>query len=427
MIMNSSKQEVIQLGLRIYLKPEVVRMTFLGFSAGLPHPLLFASLSAWLASAKISMTDLTMFAWVGIVYAIKFLWAPILDNVSIQYLSKTLGQRRSWILLTQILIFSGLLFIPSIDPQTELGFLAIISTAIAFASASQDIAIDAYRVEIISNKYQGAMGASYQLGYRISYLFSAAGALYLADYYSWKIAYQALAPLMLIGIITVLLIPEPVHKKSLDGEGYSFQKSILEPFMEFFRRNGSWSLMLIIFIGVYRMSDLLVNVVANPFYMKIGFELSEIATITKVFGFVVTVLGTFIGGLSVVRYGISRPLIISSILLAITNLFFLLLESMGPNIEILILTISADNFALGFSGSIFIAFLSSLTNRDYAASQYALFTSIMFLLGIILSGFSGQLVDHYGWANFFILAAFMGIPSILFSFIIVRKGWQEQD
>ena len=203
-MMHSSKQEVIQLGLKIYLKPEVIRMTFLGFSAGLPHPLLFASLSAWLASVKISMTDLTMFAWVGIIYAIKFLWAPILDNVSITYLSRVLGQRRSWILLTQILIFSGLLFIPNIDPQTELGFLAMISIGIAIASASQDIAIDAYRVEIISNKYQGAMGASYQLGYRISYLFSAAGALYLADYYSWKIAYQALAPLMLIGVITVL-------------------------------------------------------------------------------------------------------------------------------------------------------------------------------------------------------------------------------
>ena len=172
---------------------------------------------------------------------------------------------------------------------------------------------------------------------------------------------------------------------------------------------------------------ILVNVVANPFYIDIGFNLSDIATITKVFGFAVTVLGTFIGGLSVVRYGISKPLIISSILLAFTNLFFLLLESMGPNIEILILTISADNFALGFSGSIFIAFLSSLTNRHYAASQYALFTSIMFFLGITLSGFSGQLVDNYGWSNFFLLAAFMGIPSILFSFIIVRKGWQEQD
>jgi len=425
--MNSSKQELQQLGLKVYLRPEVIRMIFLGFSAGLPHPLLFASLSAWLASVKISMTDLTMFAWVGIIYAIKFLWAPLLDNVSIKYLSQVMGQRRSWIIVTQTMIFVGLLFIPNIDPQTELGLLAIISVGIAIASASQDIAIDAYRVEIISNKYQGAMGASYQLGYRISYLFSAAGALYLADYYSWKIAYQALAPLMIVGIITVLLIPEPFKKKSLDKEGYSFRKSIVGPFMEFFRRNGSWSLMLIIFIGVYRMSDLLVNVVANPFYIDIGFDLSEIATITKVFGFAVTVLGTFIGGLSVVRYGIPKPLIISSILLAFTNLFFLLLESMGPNIEILILTISADNFALGFSGSIFIAFLSSLTNRYYAASQYALFTSIMFFLGITLSGFSGQLVDNYGWSNFFLLAAFMGIPSILFSFIIVRKGWQEQN
>ena len=197
-------------------------------------------------------------------------------------------------------------------------------------------------------------------------------------------------------------------------------------FFEFFKRNSHWSFVLIVYIAIYRVSDLILGIVANPFYIDIGFNLNEIATVTKVFGFAITIVGAFVGGISVARYGISRPLILSSILLAGTNLFFLLLNNAGPDLSVLVLTISADNFALGFSGSVFIAFLSSLTNRFYTASQYALFTSIMFLPGIIMSGFSGQIIDAMGWSKFFIFAASMGIPSILFSLLIVKKGWQEQ-
>jgi PAT family beta-lactamase induction signal transducer AmpG len=201
---------------------------------------------------------------------------------------------------------------------------------------------------------------------------------------------------------------------------------LIEPFAEFFKRNGYWSFFLLLFIAIYRISDLIIGIAANPFYADIGFNLSEIATVTKVFGFSITIIGAFIGGLSVARFGIQKLLILSSILLATTNLFFLYLNNAGPNLSALILTISADNFALGFSGTVFIAFLSSLTSRYFTASQYALFTSVMFLPGIILSGFSGQIIESSGWSTLFIYAVLLGIPSILCSIIIVRKGWKQQ-
>ena len=326
----------------------------------------------------------------------------------------------------QCCILIGLFYMSFFKPQTNLSWLAYLAIIIAFASATQDIAIDAYRIEIISNRFQGAMAASYQLGYRISVLLSGAGALYIAEFYSWKLAYQTMALFMLVGVATVLIISEPKEQKSSQYSIHWFKESVIHPFSEFFTRNGYWSIMLLLFIALYRVSDLMLNIVANPFYIDIGFKLSEIASITKVFGFIVTIIGAFVGGLSVAKYGISKPLIVSSILLAGTNLFFLLLESLGADLRILILTISADNFALGFSGSVFIAFLSSLTNRNYTASQYALFSSLMFLPGITLSGFSGQFIESVGWSDFFLFAAAMGLPAIVFAVIIVKKGWQEQ-
>ena len=415
-------------GLGIYASSESIRMIFLGFSAGLPHPLLFATLTVWLASLEVSISEISMFGWVGILYAVKFLWAPMLDKFNLPFLSKALGQRRSWMLLMQIIILIGLFWMSLFDPNKDLMILAYLSIGVAFASASQDVAIDAYRIEIIENKFQAAMAASYQLGYRIAALTSGAGALYLAQFYSWQLTYQVMACFMFVGIVTTLVIAEsPKQIAPIGKKEHWFTSSVVEPFFEFFKRSGYWSVFMILFIAIYRMSDLILGIVANPFYIDIGFNLSEIATVTKVFGFAITIIGAFIGGISVARFGIANPLIISSVLLAASNLFFLLFTNVGPNINILFLIISADNFALGFSGSVFIAFLSSLTNRHYTASQYALFTSIMFLPGIVISGFSGQIVSSMGWSSFFFFAAAMGIPSILCSILIVRRGWNEQQ
>ena len=294
-------------GLGIYSSSESIRMIFLGFSAGLPHPLLFATLTVWLASAEISISEISMFGWVGIIYAIKFLWAPMLDNLSIPVLTKALGQRRSWILFMQLLILIGFIWMSFFDPTQHLLLLAYLAILIAFASASQDVAIDAYRIEIIENKYQAAMAASYQLVYRISALTSGAGALYLAGFYSWQTTYQIMSGFMLVGIVTVLIIAESPKNEVIIEKAHWFRSSVIEPFFEFFKRNSLWSFVLIIYIAIYRVSDLILGIVANPFYIDIGFNLNEIATVTKVFGFAITIIGAFVGGISVARYGISKP------------------------------------------------------------------------------------------------------------------------
>ena len=424
--MSRALSEFNEKGLGIYTSSESIRMVFLGFSAGLPHPLLFATLTLWLASAEVKISEITMFGWVGIIYAIKFLWAPMLDRLKIPGLTSLIGQRRSWMLLTQVSILIGLICMSFLKPENDLIILAYLSILVAFASASQDVAIDAYRIEIAESKFQAVLGASYQLGYRISALTSGAGALYLASFYDWALTYQAMSIFMLVGIMTVILIPE--SNKPIDRNNNSgwLKKTLIEPFAEFFNRNGYWALFLLMYIAIYRVSDLIIGIAANPFYADIGFNLSEIATVTKVFGFTITIIGAFIGGLSVARYGISKLLIISSILLTVTNLFFLFLNNAGPSLPALVLTISADNFALGFSGTVFIAFLSSLTSRYFTASQYALFTSVMFLPGITLSGFSGLIIESSGWSTLFIYSALLGMPSIACSFLIVKKGWKEQ-
>ena len=424
--MNRALSEYSEKGLGIYTSSESIRMVFLGFSAGLPHPLLFATLTLWLASAEVSISEITMFGWVGIIYAIKFLWAPMLDRLRLPGLTSLIGQRRSWMLLTQAIILVGLIYMSFLQPESDLIFLAYMSIIVAFASASQDVAIDAYRIEIAESKFQAVLGASYQLGYRISALTSGAGALYLASFYDWKLTYQIMSMFMLVGIMTVIMIPESTKPFEKNNNSGWLKKTLIEPFAEFFKRNGYWSLFLLMFIAIYRVSDLIIGIAANPFYADLEFNLSEIATVTKVFGFTITIIGAFIGGLTVARFGISKLLIISSILLTVTNLFFLFLNNAGPSLPALVLTISADNFALGFSGTVFIAFLSSLTSRYFTASQYALFTSVMFLPGITLSGFSGQIIESSGWSTLFIYSALLGIPSIACSLLIVKKGWKEQ-
>ena len=416
-----------QYGLGIYLKPEVISMLFLGFSAGLPFPFVFATLTTWLASVEIGIAEISMFAWVGIVYAIKFLWAPIVDKLSLPLLSRLLGRRRAWMLSTQFAVLLGLLIISSINPLENLSLFAVFSVLIAFASATQDIAIDAYRIEIINNRFQGAMAAAYQLGYRVAVLIAGAGTLYIAAFNTWNFAYKVMAFFMLVGIITTLLIREPRLQSRKKGSAMTWMKeAVIEPFSEFFFRNGYWSIFLLMMIGMYRVSDLILGIVANPFFLDVGFELTEIASTTQVFGIGVTIFGAFVGGLAVAKYEIGRPLILGSILLVITNLFYIFLIGSGPDIRYLILTISVDNFALGFSGSVFIAFLSSLTSRKYTATQYALFSSLMTLPGKAISGFSGQFIEAVGWYNFFLYTALAGVPAIIFTFIVVKKGWQEQ-
>ncbi len=419
----------------VYAKPRVFGMIFLGFSAGLPFLLVFTTLSAWLTQAGVSRTTIGFFSWVGITYSIKVFWAPVVDRLPLPILTRLMGKRRSWMLLAQLTIAFALLAMAFTEPSTQLRYLAIFALVVAFGSATQDIVIDAYRIEAVDKLLQGAMAATYVLGYRVALLVAGAGPLFLADAYSWQLAYFVMAGLMGIGVITTLSISEPEHKSNKETAlleekleaaiGLSsktssvsrisawFIDSVVGPFVEFFKRNGWLAVFILLLIGSYRMSDITMGVMANPFYLDKGFSLTEIGRVIKLYGFFMTIAGAILGGVFVVRYGILRPLLLGAVLVIITNLFFIFLAVTEPNLISLALVISVDNLSGGIASSVFIAYLSSLTNTSYTATQYALFSSLMTLPAKVIGGFSGIVVDSVGYADFFLYTGALGLPAVL--------------
>ena len=407
---------------RIYTRPTVVGMVFFGFSAGLPYLLVFSTLTAWLTEEGVSRSAIGLFAWVGMTYSVKVIWAPIVDRAAIPFFGHVLGQRRSWILFGQILVVFGLIAI-SILGVSNLPLLALFSVIVAFGSSTQDIAIDAYRIEAIEEEYQGAMSASYILGYRIALLIAGAGAFYVASFTAWSNVYLVMAVLMGVGFGAVMLAKEPLFSRqglirvtdsAFNVQKFTFLNAVVNPFKDFFARNGSFALLIILLIGVYRLSDIVMGIMANPFYLDMGYSKIEIANITKLFGFFMTIFGAFVGGLLVIKWGVGRCLLIGAVAVATTNLFFAQLALLAnPDLNWLAVTVSLDNLSGGFATTAFIAYLSGLTNKAYTATQYALFSSLMTLPGKFMSGFSGFVVDSYGYFTFFLSAAALGLPAIL--------------
>jgi len=427
----------------VYRHPRVVAMLFLGFSAGLPLLLVFGTLSAWLAEAGVDRSTIGHVSWVATLYALKFLWAPLVDRFPVPLLSHALGQRRGWILLAQVGVITGLLLMATNDPTRTLGLLVAAALLVAFASATQDIAIDAWRIESAVADLQGAMAGTYQIGYRFGMIMAGAGALYFAEYLSWSRSYAIMALCMGVGVLTILLVPEPL--RSVDRETWRQEERVVRfiensahlsdrrreiaawligavvcPFTEFFARNGKLALLILAFIAVFRLSDITMGVMANPFYIDMGYSLSEIASVTKVFGLIMTMVGAVLGGVLVARFGIFRILLAAAVMVAGTNLFFAWLASQSADIALLALVVSADNFSGGLAGSVFIAYLSSLANRAYTATQYALFSSLMLLPAKFLGGFSGDIVDATDYAFFFTYAAMLGLPAILLVMALMR-------
>jgi MFS transporter, PAT family, beta-lactamase induction signal transducer AmpG len=433
----------------IYSRPRVLAMVMLGFSSGLPFLLVFSTLSAWLRDVGVERTTIGFFSWVGITYSIKVIWSPIVDRLSIPGLTSMMGKRRSWMLMAQVTIALGLVGMALQDPQTDLYWIAVFALLVAFGSATQDITIDAYRIEAMDRQYQGAMSASYIFGYRSALLVAGAGAFYIADAMSWSLAYIVMAMLMGIGITMTILISEPDHEidrniisleRNLEGQFRSslrrenlvaifnwFIKAVIAPFVEFFKRNGWLAIWLLLLISCYRISDITMGVMANPFYLDMGFSKVEIANITKIYGFSMTIIGALLGGIFIIRYGLLKPLLGGAILVAITNLLFAFLAISDPNLILLAAVISVDNLSGGFAGSVFIAYLSSLTNTAYTATQYALFSSLMTLPGKIIGGFAGAVVDNAGYAIFFIYASLLGIPAILLILYLYKSGAVTPD
>jgi len=423
--------------LRVYRRPQVIAMLFLGFSAGLPFLLVFSTLTAWLTEAGVTRTTIGFFSWIGITYSIKVFWAPVVDQVRLPFLHRWLGQRRGWMLLAQIGIASGLLLMASTNPLTELSVVALAGLLVAFSSATQDISIDAFRIEAAVEKYQAAMSATYVFGYRLALLVAGAGALYIAEYTSWQWCYTVMAALMGVGILTVIFVKEPARLRPSDdgaleekveqflsadagfarrfshGLGRIVQ-AVVGPFVDFFRRHGVYALVILLFISVYRISDITMGVMANPFYLDMGFSKTDIADVTKVFGFFMTIGGSILGGVLVARWGSGRILVLGACLVASTNLLFAWMATMTmPTTMILALVVSADNLSGGLAIVAFIAYLSGLTSSTYTATQYALFSSLMTLPGKFIGGFSGWLVDIAGYPWFFVTASVMGIPAII--------------
>jgi PAT family beta-lactamase induction signal transducer AmpG len=416
-------------GWRYYLQEKILVLFFLGFSGGLPFPLVYATLTAWLNEAGLQKSTISTFAWVGFAYAFKFLWSPLVDRLRLPVLTGLLGRRRAWLLLSQVGIGVGLFVLAGVDPAAATTAFAVMAVAVAFSSATQDMAIDAYRIECADMEMQAPLAAAYQYGYRVAMIVGGAGALYIAEYGSWQLAYQSMAGCMVIGLATTLLSREPTVPVGANtgpiferGLATWLLESVVGPFVDFLRRYGSFAVTMLAFIALFRISDYVLGILANPFYLDVGFSKAEIASVAKLYGLWIALLGIAGGGWSVIRFGLSGSLIAAATLIATTNLFFAGLAYTGPDILALAVTISFDNFAQGFAGTVFIAYLSSLTNIEFTATQYALFSSLSVFFGKLVAGYSGEVQESLGYVGFFIYAAALGIPSIILSIIVVRHG-----
>lgn len=501
---NALPRKSWRAALAAYATPASLALLLLGFAAGLPYMLVFSTLSVWLREAGVSHQTIGYASLIGLAYAFKWVWSPLLDQWRLPLLGR-LGRRRSWLLLSQGLIALGLIGMAFCDPQQHLHWLIAIAVVVAFASATQDIAVDAYRLEIADDTHQAALAASYMAGYRVAALLATAGALYFADWFgtpslgyqhgAWASTYMLFALLMLPGLITtlwmresplplrtqqaaerfglnhqlisvlvliVLLISIPAmftqlyhtefHRVLVKGEslldllsddraflrailyivltalclssaGRRGLQPVLTPISDFIQRYRWQAFLLLGLVATYRMSDTVMGVMANVFYIDQGFTKEQIASVSKLFGLFMTLLGAGLGGLLIVRFGIMPILFIGGVASAATNLLFLLLADMGAHLQMLILTISCDNFSSGLATAAFVAYLSSLTNLKFSATQYALLSSIMMLLPRLIGGYSGTLVENLGYAQFFLFTALLGIPTLL----LILLQWHKQN
>ncbi len=419
---------------RVYAEPATLRMLLLGFSAGLPLLLVFGTLSFWLREAGIDRTTIGYLSWVGLAYGFKWVWAPLVDRLPIPLLTRLLGRRRSWLLLSQLTIIAALVGLALTDPRQALTPAVWCALAVAFGSATQDIALDAYRIESADTRRQAALAASYQTGYRMAMIWAGAGALWIAaraevaggasyQQGAWQVAYLVMAASMLLGVATVLLSPEPAARVLAPSRNAAewLKSALVEPFADFLRRYGKQAALILALIAIYRISDVVMGIMANPFYVDMGYTKDEVATVTKIYGVIMTLVGAFVGGALVMRSGVMRVLMLGAVLSAASNLLFAWLASRGHDVNALIFVISADNLSSGIASAAFIAYLSSLTNINYSATQYALFSSMMLLLPKFLAGYSGKYVDAFGYSHFFAASALLGVPTLLLVWLASRS------
>ncbi|TPG18919.1 AmpG family muropeptide MFS transporter [Variovorax guangxiensis] len=420
--------------LKVYLEPATLRMLALGFSAGLPLLLVLGTLSFRLREAGVARTDIGYLSWVGLVYAFKWAWAPLVDRLPIPLFTRLLGRRRSWLLLAQALVIGGLVGMAMTDPRGGLAPLVWCALLVAFGSATQDIALDAFRIESAETRKQAALAAAYQTGYRLAMIWAGAGVLWIAAWaelagtsgyqnVGWRAAYFTMAASMAVGVLTVLVSSEPARQVLPRARNAAewLRSVLVEPFADFIRRYKWQAALILALIAVYRISDVVMGIMANPFYVDMGFTKDEVATVSKIYGVVMTLVGAFVGGVLSMRFGVMRVLMLGAVLSAASNLLFAWLAMRGHDLGFLVFVVSADNLAGGIASAAFIAYLSSLTNISYSATQYALFSSLMLLLPKFLAGYSGVFVDAYGYAPFFVATAALGFPVLVLVAMAMRS------
>ncbi|MFQ5773371.1 MAG: MFS transporter [Kiloniellaceae bacterium] len=403
----------------VYRDRRLLFILLMGFASGLPLLLTLSTLSYWLASVGVDKTAIGLFALVGLPYGVKFLWAPVLDHVRLPLLTRRLGRRRGWALVIQAWLIAAILSLGASDPASAPWSTAAAAFAVAFFSASQDVVIDAYRIEILAEHEQGAGAAATQAGYRIGLLAAGAGAVALSDFVGWPTIFAVLAALVLVGTAAVLLAPEPPRGRAdPPAPGSWFDTAVVAPFADFLRRRG-WAA-IFAFVLLYKFGDAIGGVMANPFYVELGFTGVEIAGITKIFGMLATLSGVLAGGVLVARYGILWALFAGGVLQAATNLLFALQAAVGHDLALLALTIGADNFTGGLGSAAFVAYLSSLCTTAFTGTQYALLTSFMAAGRTVLSSGGGWLADQMDWIAFFVLTTGLAAPGLLLLVWLMR-------
>ena len=410
----------------------ILSFTGFGFASGLPYVLVFITLTAWLRSEGLDLSVIGFFGWITLTYSLKFLWAPFVDRFSIPLLS-IIGSRRSWILLMQIIILISLIFISLIDPTNNLLIFAFVALIIAFAGSIQDIAIDAYRIESAPLEDQGNLAAGYQFGYRISILVGSSLSLLIADAYSWPTAYQLMSLIIALNVLCSFAISTEEKNENLVQLNHI--NSVVEPLKDFFERFGiKLASMLLLIVATYRLTDIVMGPMANPFYIDLGYTLSEIGYV-KVVALIATIIGVFIGGFLIKKIGLYRSLMIGAFLVMFTNLFFSLAAISEKNLTLLSLIVASDSITAGIVGTVNITFLTSLVSIKYTGFQYALLTSLMAFLGKIFSGFSGIFVENfqemfgfsYGWMTFYIFTSALALPAISLIFFNRSFFKDKQD
>ena len=400
--------------IQVFRNRKMGYLLLLSFSSGMPFYLTTRTLQPWLTLEGVSLTTVGLLSLVGLPYSVKFLWSPLLDRFTFQ----RMGRRRGWMLLSQVLLLGTIASMAFGRPATGISFIATIALIIAFLSATQDIAVDAYRADVLDQHEMGAGAGITALGYRIALILTGGGAFILADYTSWPRVYLIMAAFMLVGLMASLRAPEPLDPGEAPA---SLADAVFAPFSEFWNRFGAASAVLVLlFIAFYKLGDALITNMTTPFLLQTGFTQSEIGVVQGVIGLTATIVGALAGGALLSQMGIMRSLWIFGLLQAGTNLLYMILAQAGHNYSLMVLTITVENFCSGLGTAAFLAFLMSLCNRGFSATQYALLSSLWAFTRDVGAAPAGRMAEVMGWPVFFLTTFFVALPALVLLRVLGR-------